>query len=160
MSSTSSPSLTLSIHARRAERWAAVCVLLLAVAAPACFPLEPFALALLSLSCGGCAWLALRREGWLFDTDPVIRLSWRAEGDWELATRAGAHIACDLDHSSRVFAGVIWLCLRERNRRRARRFLITPRAVPEEGFRHLVVRLRLDGARSGDPNATPVGQGA
>jgi hypothetical protein len=160
MSSTSSPSLRLDVRARRAERWLALALIALAASIPSLFGLASAAALPVSLAAAAVALYAVRREGWLGVREAVESITWRSAGEWELGTRGGRQVLCELGRGSRATSGAIWLCLRESGRRHTWRFLVTPFDLPGDEFRRLFVRLRLDGARTLRAAAANAGQRA
>lgn len=149
MSSPSSPPLIIDVSDRPAERrlvWAA-CVI--AAALPAGVLPWP-SWQLVSLVFVAFLLAAFRAHGWLGGARRVVRVAWRADGQWHIEQADGRSAQCELCLSSRVAGRVVWLQLRTKSGPRRRISLILTRGrSTDDDLRRLIVRLRLDVPRSG-----------
>lgn len=152
MSSTSSPTLTCDVHARRADR----CVALLAPAAGAVgmslvtsfdtlttcmlLPTSVF------LICGGlwrARWIGARR---------IASFTWLADGRWQLTDRGGASTEATLRKDSRVGSHWVWLRWQAGDRSwNGSSLLLNAGDVSAHELRRLVLRLRIDGSSRNTP---------
>lgn len=110
----------------------------------------PFAVAA-AISC----WLGFRRAGWLEGARRIVRVSWRAEGQWLLTDVQGREYEAVLRADTRVTIGVIWLrwstqAAEAGREGGTRTMLLTLGDIPQLQLRRLGVRLRLSGCNSSE----------
>ena len=153
MSSRNSPTLTLDVRARRAERRAAWLAARRGRAARSCCSAPR--------RCGHSCWLPLAsarsrwglwRAGWIGSRHRIVAIRWLADGRWLLADSRGLHSPASFLPTpgwSAVPSG----CAGGPRRAGARSMLLTPGDLPAEQLRALAVRLRIEALERALPEA-------
>jgi hypothetical protein len=142
MSSRNSPTLTLDVRARRAEKSAA-CVVLVGSACSVLM-LAPVSLTamLAATACLAAVAYGLWRSGWIGSRHTIVGLRWLADGGWLLANREDTFPA-ELSAGSRLFGTALWLRWKTpRGRRHS--MLLAAGDLPPDQLRALAVRLRIE----------------
>lgn len=105
-------------------------------------------------------WSGFRRAGWLAGERRIVRVSWRAEGQWLLTDARGGDYEAVLQAGTRVTTGLVWLrwktqaagvdvgAMRAGREGGTRSMLLTLGDIPQSQLRRLGVRLRLAGCNS------------
>lgn len=153
MSSRNSPTLTLDVRTRRAERRAAWLALVAAACAVALLGAVPAWTQL--LAAGGVAAIAWGtwRAGWIGSRHRIAAVCWHADGRWLLADRQNAFPG-ELSADTRVLPGAVWLCWKTGAGRR-RSMLLAFGDLPAGQLRALAVRLRIEALERALPEAGP-----
>ena len=142
MSSRNSPTLTLDVRSRRAERRAAG----LAVAAGVCavLLLEPSGMnAIAGAVCLAAMGFGLWRAGWIGSRHRIVGLRWLADGRWLLDDSRANSVPAELAGDTCLAREALWLRWRTlRGRRRS--MLLAPGDLPAGELRALAVRLRIE----------------
>lgn len=160
MSSPSSPTLDLDVRPRRAERRVAVASILLIAIAPWLLPATAVVAgaalvmtAAASLAGAALTWVGFRAAGWLGGSRRIVRVSWRADGQWQLTTGREKtqakspdsdpenELSAQLRPDTRVGTGWVWL---RWNAEGVRSMLLIQGDVSNAELRRLCLRLRLD----------------
>ena len=152
MSSPNSPPLNLELRAPRLEAWIAYVAVMMAAVAPLVF-LPWMTGALCGVLAAALIYSGFASTHWLVPAHQIARVSWLADGRWLVEESTGTIMECELRRGSRVFAHAAWLCLDPSDAsRKPFHLLLTSLGLrhPSE-LRQLILRLRLDGARSLSP---------
>jgi hypothetical protein len=151
MSSRNSPTLTLDVRKRRAERSAAGLVLV--GGACSVLTLDPVSLAnvLAAATCMAVIGCGLWRAGWIGSRHRIIAVRWLADGRWLLSGGAEAFPA-ELAPGTRLFGTALWLRWKL-PRRGWRSMLLTNGDLPPGELRALAVRLRIEALERALPEA-------
>ena len=152
MSSPNSPPLNLELRAPRLEAWIACVAVMMAAVVPLVF-LPWMAGVACSVLAAGLIYSGFASTHWLAPAHQIARVSWLADGRWVVEEFTGTVTECELRRGSRVFAHAAWLCLDPSDAsRKPLHLLLTSFGLrhPSE-LRRLILRLRLDGARSASP---------
>jgi hypothetical protein len=144
MSSPNSPTLTIDVSARRAERHVALLTLL----AGACgvvllSALDAWLAGLLVALCVGCIAMGLQRVGWIGSSQRILGVTWLADGRWLLRLRNEHIVPAELSSDTRVSRHAVWLSWITATRQR-RFLLLTSLDLPAHELRQLTVRLRIE----------------
>jgi Membrane-bound toxin component of toxin-antitoxin system len=146
MSLPGSFTLTLETPVRRAER--AIATIAPAAAALVPWLIVPRSLGALvyGLCCAAVVGFAAHRAGWLGTAHRLACATWHADGRWTLSDPRKPPQEALLLGDSRVAANWVWLRWRTEEASWHRRsMLITSSDLPPDQWRHLAVRLRLQG---------------
>jgi hypothetical protein len=151
MSSRNSPTLTLDVRPRRAEKSAAGLVLVGGASSVAI--LDPLcgAVTFAAIACLVTVGYGLWRSGWIGSRHRIITVRWQADGRWLLDDREHTVLA-ELASGSRLFGTALWLRWKTPGRR-WRSMLLTGRDLPPDQLRALAVRLRIDALERELPEA-------
>jgi hypothetical protein len=146
MSSPSSPPLIFEPCARRAERFIAHAAITLGALTPLLLMSSHSWAAALAIAIAAILYVGFQWAGWLGTSAGIARIAWLSDGRWMAYHEVGDAVECELDPTSRVFAHVVWLCLRPIDASRSRRcVLVSSHALEHpDQLRSLIVRLRLD----------------
>ena len=152
MSSRNSPTLTLDLGTRRAERRAAWVVLCAAACAVLLLDaVAPWIQGLAVLGSGVVAW-GFWWAGWIGSRYRIGTVCWLADGRWDLTEGRGDPIPGELSADTRQLRDVLWLRWSTSPGRR-RSMLLTPADVPAGQLRALRVRLQIEAAERVLPEA-------
>jgi hypothetical protein len=156
MSSLNSPPLVLELRTPRPEVAIARAGVLLAALVPVTF-LPPLSALIVAVLGSVSLYIGFRRGKWLGSSAPIVRISWLPDGPWIVSDSLGRTAACELGHSSRIFANGVWLSLCRVDRKADRFHILLTRyslTHPQE-LRRLIVRLRMDPT---DPSVEPAAE--
>jgi hypothetical protein len=149
MSLPSSPPLNLDLRVRPTEERIVTASLVLAALAPWVLPGSFLLLSSLSLLLCLCVYAGVYNAGWLAVPHAVVRLAWLADGRWIVSECSGATAECELNPSSRVVSGAVWLKLQSAQQPDRKYTLLLTRADSNRAdLRRLIVRLQLEGFRA------------
>jgi hypothetical protein len=142
MSSRNSPTLTLDVRRRRAERHAAS----LALVAGACGVLlldVTWTNLLAGAGCLAAIGFGLWRAGWIGSRHRIVGLRWVADGRWLLTDSRENALAGELSAGTRLARNALWLRWTTPHGRQ-RSMLLAPGDLPPSQLRALRVRLRIE----------------
>jgi hypothetical protein len=151
MSSRNSPTLTLEVHRRRAERLVASLTLASAGCAVVLLGAAPSWAQWLAASAVGAIAFGLWRAGWIGFQHRILGVSWLSDGRWSLADRHGAAIPAELSADTRLAGDAVWLRWKTTAGRR-RSMLLVGGDMPAEQLRALRVRLRIEALEQALPS--------
>ena len=152
MSSRNSPTLTLEVCRRRAERLVALLILASAGCAVVLLGAAPSWTQWLAASAVAAIAFGLWRVGWIGSRHRILRVTWLADGRWSLVDRRGAAIPAGLAAGTRLAGDAVWLRWNTTPGRR-RSMLLVRGDMPTGQLRALRARLRIDALEQVLPGA-------